>query len=117
MILLTGLFFSPSFLTFRHPVKSHVLIIEAWISPFEVEQAVPLMNSDSVSSVMIVGKYYPDDRDSIYHLVFKTQFNNSPQPENNVKDGIWLFTNSSLAFDLMDIPCTPVNWMTALLIS
>ncbi len=77
MILLTGLFFSRSFLNYRNPVKSNVLIIEAWISPFEVEQAVPLMNSDSVTSVIIMGKYYPDDSDSIFTM-FQNKFDNSP---------------------------------------
>ena len=108
MILLTGLFFSRSFFTFRNLVKSNVLIIEAWISPFEVEHAVPLMNSDSVSRVIIVGKNYPDDSDSIFTL-FQNKFDNSPQPEKLGKGGIWLFTNSSLAFDLKDIPFTDLS--------
>lgn len=105
IILLTGLFFSPSFLNCKHPVKSNVLIIEAWIAPYEVEQAIPLINSDSVTRVMVVGQTYPDNKNSLSSAVQK-HFNNSQPAEKNVKNGIWLFTNSSLAFDLKDIPFT-----------
>jgi hypothetical protein len=103
IMLFTGLFFSPSFLNYKHPVKSDVLIIEAWISPFEVEQAIPMINSDSVTRVIIIGKNYPDDSESMITM-FQNDFNETQQTVKNAKGGVWLYTNSSFAFNFMDIP-------------
>jgi hypothetical protein len=103
VILPTGLFFSQSFFTLNYQINSNALILEAWISPFEAEQAIPLIKSDSVKSVIVVGKAYPDNRDSILSQL-QAHFNNPKSNEENGKDGIWLLTNSSLAFNLNEIP-------------
>jgi uncharacterized SAM-binding protein YcdF (DUF218 family) len=101
--ILILLSFSHTFFAFRNPVKSDVLIVEAWISPFEVEQAIPMINSDSVTRVIIIGKNYSDDSDSIIAM-FQNDFIETRQTGNNGKSGVWLYTNSSIAFNLMTIP-------------
>jgi hypothetical protein len=93
------LFNSFTFFAYRNPVKSDVLIIEAWIPSFEVEQALPVINSDSISSVIIVGKNYPNDSDSIFTM-FQNKFENAFQSEKLENAGIWLYANSSLVFNL-----------------
>jgi hypothetical protein len=103
MILLTGLFFSRSFFVFRNPVKSEVLIIEAWIPPFEMEQAIPMINSDSVTRVILIGKNYADNSDSIIAML-QNDYDVTQQTEIKGNAGVWLYTNSSLAFNLMTIP-------------
>lgn len=87
-----------SFLSLNKPVKSDLLLIEAWISPFEIEQALSVINSDTVAQAIIIGRKYPDNQEQILSLIrgkFITP--HSDHAENN--DGIWLLTNSALAFN------------------
>jgi hypothetical protein len=92
------LVFFRHFLSLHEPIKSDVLVIEAWISPFEVEQALPLINSDSVAQIIIIGQRYPDNGEKVKSLTREFfDHTNSIQPKKN--SGIWLLTNSALAFD------------------
>ena len=103
ILMVTGLYLSRPFFHYTHPIKSDLLIIEAWISPFEIEQAIQMINSDSIKGVIIVGKNFPDDSDSIVSILSK-DFESSSQTEERRGGGIWLLTNSSLAFNLMTVP-------------
>ncbi len=103
ILLITGLYLSRPFFHITQPVKSDLLIIEAWISPFEIEQALQMINSDSIKGVIIVGKSFPDDSDSIVSM-FNKDFESPIPSEDRSGGGIWLLTNASLAFNLMAIP-------------
>jgi len=93
-----SLVFFRYFLSLHEPVKSDVLVIEAWISPLDVERALPVINSDSISQVFIIGRKYPDNGEKVKSLV-REFFNHIKSIQNKKSGGIWLLTNSALAFD------------------
>jgi uncharacterized SAM-binding protein YcdF (DUF218 family) len=105
MVVLIVVFYSRPFFAYTNPVNSDLLILEAWISPFELEQAIPLMKSDSVKRIIIVGQKYPDDRDSILSKTEKL-FQPSSLVEEEERGGVYLLTNSSLVFDLKSFTIT-----------
>jgi hypothetical protein len=101
LIILIGLFSSMSFFDSVHPVNSDVLIIEGWVPPFELEQAIPLIKSDSISRVIIVGQSYSSDSNLLSEI--QTHFNDLSASHEQSTGGVWLYGNSSLAFDLRKI--------------
>lgn len=103
VLMVVTLYLFRPFFHFIHPVKADQLIIEAWISPFEIEQAVQMINSDSISRVVIVGRNYPEDSNLIISA-FDTDLESGRESEEGRDGGIWLLTNSSLVFNFMAIP-------------
>ncbi len=68
ILLLISLSFSRAFFIYNIPVKSQTMIIEAWVPSFEIEQAVKMIKSDSISRVIIIGKNYTDDSESVLSM-------------------------------------------------
>jgi hypothetical protein len=97
------IFFSRPFLENTDSIKSDVLIIESWIQPFEIEQSISIINSDSVNKVFCIGQNYPDDCISVIENAQNhfTSYLSSPVTSSK---GIWLYTNSSLIFNLKKLP-------------
>ncbi len=81
----------PSFLAYHHPVKSHNLLIEAWISAREMEQAVEYSKERGGEfHFYLTGYIYSDDSEKSENQNIKNSSNDDP---NN---GIWLLTNSTV---------------------
>jgi len=90
LLLLSG-WALPRFLEFKSPVTSNNILIESWISAFEIEQAVLEFGSDPETYFYLVGMEYPSD----------FEFTDASRDYNPVeKNGIWLYTNSSLMIQL-----------------
>ncbi|MBN2173209.1 MAG: YdcF family protein [Bacteroidales bacterium] len=94
LLLLSG-WALPRFLKFKKPVSTHNILLESWISAFEIEQAVQEFGSDPENRFFLVGMEYPDDFEFPFAL-----------KDYNLVDenGIWLYTNSSLIIQLPDKP-------------
>jgi hypothetical protein len=99
------LFFFSSFLPMNKPVSGKLFIIEAWISPLDAETALPYLISDSVNRIIIVGKKYPHIKAEILADIQKRFKNASPSKVAPGK-GIWMVTNSALAFNCNNFPVT-----------
>jgi hypothetical protein len=88
------------FLAINRPVKSSAIVIEAWISPHDVELALPLMTSDSIKKIFIVGQNYPGTIEEMLARI-QSHFTNIPSDPSDT-NGIWLLTNSALAFNCLN---------------
>jgi len=95
ILFLLAKFYLPHFLSYKKPVDSNNFLIEAWISSWEIEQAVREYGHDPDSRFYIVGYMYPE-------LVPKRlELNQSgAELDNNNNNGIWLYANSSLGFSI-----------------
>lgn len=93
ILFLLSKFYLPHFLSYQKPVESDNFLIEAWISSYEIEQAVADYGKQPESHFYIVGFLYPklDVEKTIPNLSYVP----SDKKDNN---GIWLFANSSLGF-------------------
>lgn len=88
-------FYLPHFLSYQKPVDSKNFLIEAWISSWEMEQAVKDFGQDPESRFYIIGYLYPKFEP---RRAKSNRVNLQEETKNN--NGIWLYTNSSLGFSL-----------------
>ncbi len=102
ILFLLSKFYLPHFLSYKKPVDSNNFLIEAWISSYEIEQAVTDYGRDPDSRFYIVGYLYPElepERTEAVKVDLPVEKDNS--------NGIWLYANSSLGFFLhadMNLP-------------
>lgn len=92
-------FYLPSFLTYNHPVDSKVVVVESWISAYEIERISDYLKQEPETHCIVVGKHYLDHTEKSSDM---NSFNFS-EKDSGQKDK-WLLTNSSLDFNLSDIP-------------
>ena len=85
-------FWLPGFLSLHNPVDTNNVLIEAWISHLEIEQAVHQFKSIPDALFFVVGRTYPADSTLI------TLPEARPGRDGTKKDGTWLYANSSLGF-------------------
>lgn len=93
ILFLLSKFYLPHFLSYKKHLESSNFLIEAWISSFEIEQAVADYRKYPESHFYIVGSLYPD-------LEIKQSRNDEFYESNEKKgnEGIWLYANSALNF-------------------
>ena len=93
ILFLFSKFYLPHFLSYSKPVDSKNFLIEAWISSYEIEQAIADYGILPESHFYIVGFLYPK-------LEVKQTGNNQPFTSSEKKEnkGIWLYANSALNF-------------------
>lgn len=95
ILFLMSKFYLPHFLSYKKPVESKNFLIEAWISSYEIEQAVMDYGNNPDSRFYIVGYQYPK---------LEPEWNNTTNPtitsERTNNPGVWLYANSSLGFSL-----------------
>ncbi|MEZ5197731.1 MAG: carbohydrate-binding domain-containing protein [Bacteroidales bacterium] len=88
-------FYLPSFLIYNHPVDSEVVVIESWISAYEVERIADYLKQDPEARCIVVGKHY------IAEVEESADMNSHNYNKKDIgQKGIWLLTNSSLTFNL-----------------
>jgi hypothetical protein len=95
LLLLSG-WVLPRFLKLNSPVSSNNILIESWISAFEIEQAIQEYKSNPETHFYLVGMEYPADC---------VNSNEIKDYHAHVGNGIWLYTSSSL---IIQIPDTPI---------
>jgi len=88
-------FYLTDFLAYTKHVDSKNFLIEAWISSYEIEQAVKDYGHDNDSRFYIVGYLYPE----LEPKKAEAKKHDS-QVEIINSNGIWLYANSSLGFTL-----------------
>jgi len=93
--LFVVIFFSYSFLSYRSPVSSNTLLIEAWLSSYELETAVHDYYSDDIKRVIVIGRKYSRENN------VAERFNNRPAVNNkkSKREGRPMFTNSLMVFN------------------
>lgn len=95
ILFLLSKFYLPHFLSYQKTVDSKNFLIEAWISSYEIEQAVADYGRSPESHFYIVGFLYP--KLEVKQTVVDKSF--SPTEKKGNK-GIWLYANSSLNYKL-----------------
>ena len=96
-------FFSYSFLAVSNPVKSNIILIEAWISANELEQIIDDNLTPEIKQILIVGKtkgkpfFDATSPPSDWNYT-----NDLHQPKDN--KGVYLWANSSLIIDPAKYP-------------
>lgn len=92
-LLAAGLFL-PGFLSLNRPVKTNNVLLEAWISHHEIEQAVARFGGDQGARFFVAGRSFPSAETGI----------SGPSPHAGEKNadarGTWLYANSSLGFSV-----------------
>ncbi|MBM3434850.1 MAG: hypothetical protein FJY07_01385, partial [Bacteroidetes bacterium] len=88
----------PTFLSLNQRLESKTLIIESWISPYETELALPLIGSDSIERIFIIGALYPEDREH-FLSVCEDYFKKQSDKNADINSGVWMLTNSALCFN------------------
>lgn len=95
ILFLLAKFYLPHFLSYKKPVDSKNFLIEAWISSYEIEQAVLDYGYDADSRFYIVGYQYPK-----LEPKWEKTINPDSTSERTNNQGVWLYANSSLGFVL-----------------
>lgn len=92
LIIVAMGFWLPRFLSVHKPVDSNNVLIEAWVSHYEMEQAVNQFKTSPGARFFVAGRTYPDE-----HALL-TLPKAGPGRSGNEKSGTWLYANSSLGF-------------------
>lgn len=99
-------FYLPGFLSVDKPVETKNILVEAWISSYEIEQAVERFDPEPGALLLITGRIFPEADGPEWPAVDRGQ-------DDHGKQGTWLFANSSLDFRIpgelqADLPDTVI---------
>ncbi|MCD4664691.1 MAG: hypothetical protein K8R68_05415 [Bacteroidales bacterium] len=92
-------FVAESFLSFQKPVESNNILIESWISAYEIEKAAELFLIDSTLQYIVIGQNLDDKQKTIKESDIIANSNVRNKIQNK---GTWLLTNSTLEFNLQN---------------
>lgn len=92
-------FYLPSFLVYNNPVESKIVVVESWISAYEIERIVEYLHKEPEAQCLVVGKNYLSQAGS-----FVDKGSLESNHKNKDKKDIWLLVNSSLFFNITEMP-------------
>jgi len=107
-------FFAKSFLSFKNQIDSNNIIIESWISAYEIEKAAELYIADSSKQYIVIGQYFDNKRNSEMTYNNKKKSLLQDVDQNNE---IQLLKTSSLIFNLQTFPDSVFNDTTSITIN